>query len=154
VGAALALPLVHAVVSSLGLPWSCDACYDKVLVSTPYPRRESWWPRYIVRAGRNTNCGESFGGLKGATDGFSSIMNRRVKPMLSRSTTVRRAVGGLSARICSSDSLTLLRSKRLGPTRPHHADLTHNTYRSTTAPPAVLCRLERGYGLPAGSAAV
>jgi hypothetical protein len=31
----------------------------------------------------------------------------------------------------SLDSLTLPHSKRLGVARPHHADLMHNTYRST-----------------------
>ena len=100
-----ALPVVRQVVSSLGLPRSCDACYDKVLIPTTYPRRESWWPRYIARAGRHTNCGESSGGPKGATNGSSSITKKRAKPMLSRSRTVPRAVRGLSASICFPDSL-------------------------------------------------
>src|SRR5687767_5719934 len=80
-----------------------DEFYDRILVPTTYSRRVSWWPRYIVRASGHTNCWESSGGLKGATNGFSSIMNSRVKSMLSRSTTARRAVGGLSARICFPD---------------------------------------------------
>jgi hypothetical protein len=83
----------------LGLPWSCDACYDKA----SYPRRthegRAGGHAIAVRAGRHTNCGESFDGLKGATAGFSSIMNRRVKPMLSRSTTVRRVANCWSVRI-------------------------------------------------------
>jgi hypothetical protein len=112
--AALALPIVPGVAfrfasSPLGLflAWGllrpCDSCYDKVLVPTTYPRRESWWPSYIVRAGRHTNCGQSSGGLKGATNGSSSIMNKRAKPMLSRSRTAPRVVGGLSVRICFPD---------------------------------------------------
>jgi hypothetical protein len=83
-----------------------DACYDKIPVPTTYLRREKRWPRYIVRAGRHTNCGGSSGGPKGATNGFSSIMKGRAKPMLSRSRTVRRVVGGLSASSCFPDSRT------------------------------------------------
>jgi hypothetical protein len=63
-----------------------------------------------VRAGRHTNCGESSGGPKGATDGSSSTTSKRAKPMLSRSRSAPRAVGGWSARICFPDSPTVLRS--------------------------------------------
>jgi hypothetical protein len=44
----------------------------------------------------------------------------------------------------SLDSLTLPHSKRLGVARPHHADLMHNTYRSTAT-----CR--RFYAVWSGS---
>jgi hypothetical protein len=39
VSRSFALPLAHEVVSSLGLPQSCDSCYDKVLIPINVPKK-------------------------------------------------------------------------------------------------------------------
>ena len=79
----------------------CYACYDKdtVLTMCTYGGGGGRCPRYIVRADRRTNCGESSGGPKGITNGFSSMIQKRARLLPSRSRTAPRVADVWSVRI-------------------------------------------------------
>ena len=92
-----------AVLSRLdrGVAPICYACYDKVTVlrMCTHEGGESRCPRYIVRALRHTNCGQSSGGPMGITNGSSSMIQKRARLMVSKSRTAPRVEGGWNARI-------------------------------------------------------
>jgi hypothetical protein len=83
---------------------SCCVYYYKATVPTmcTYGGGGGRCPRYIVRADRHTNCGESSGGPKGVTNGFSSMIQKRARLIQSRSRTAPRVAASWTVRILRS----------------------------------------------------